>query len=354
MLNFIREELRKKILFPLKIKRWTGDVVEQFKKTPEKRIIVFQTPTHSNIGDHAIAEAQYLFISDNFPDYCYIEINQTLMPEFIKKYKQFIRASDILVLHGGGNFGNEYMREENLRRMVVSEFPENKIVIFPQTIYYSEDELGKSELKKTKELFINHKKLILTAREQVSYDLMKTYFPTNKVILTPDIVLYLSKNYLFERQYGLEVIRADQESILSNRAKDEIHTLLEDNFEEVIVSDMHIENYGKAYTSKQRAPIVENKFRQFARAKLAITDRLHGMVFATVTGTPCIVFSNYNQKVSGTHRWIKDLPYIKFVDTFEQAKSAFEELKELPSYESYSSDTLKFKYQPLIDVIRAS
>lgn len=353
MLNLLREELRKK-LFPLKLQRWVNRLGHRLKKTNGKRIVVFQTPTHSNIGDHAIAEAEFLFISDNFPEYECIEINQLVMTSFISKYKQLIRESDVLILHGGGNFGDEYMLEENLRRLVVREFPNNKIVVFPQTIYYSEDEKGQAELKKTRELFAKHNRLILTAREQVSYDLMKTFFPSNKVILTPDIVLYLSKKYRFDRQYALEVIRTDQESVLGDRVKNAIHALLMDNVERVIVSDMHVENYNKVYTSEQRSQIVESKFQQFAHAKLAITDRLHGMVFATVTGTPCIVFSNYNQKVSGTYHWIKNLEYIKFVDTFDQARNAFEELKKLPNYKTYSPDTLKAKYQPLIEAIYAS
>lgn len=352
MLNIIREGLRKK-LFQMKSHLWLKDVVELLKSAKGKRIIVFQTPTHSNIGDHAIAEAQYLFISENFPDYSYIEINQTLMIDFLRKHKKLIRNSDIIALHGGGNFGNEYMREENLRRSVICEFPENKIVVFPQTIYYSEDEGGQRELKKTQDLFMKHNNLTLTAREQISYDLMRTYFPSNQVILTPDIVLSLSKTYGFDRQYGLEVIRTDRESVLDDEVKEEIHTLLA-TLGKVVVSDMHVDDYAKIYTGKHRVQIVENKFQQFANAQLVITDRLHGMVFAAVTGTRCIAFSNYNQKVSGTYHWIKDLEYIKFVDTLEQAKAAFNELSTLSNYTAFSPDILKSEYQPLIRAIYAS
>ena len=44
-----------------------------------------------------------------------------------------------------------------------------------------------------------------------------------------------------------------------------------------------------------------------------ITDRLHGMVFCAITGTPCIVLSNNHHKVKGTYEWIKHLDYIKYV-----------------------------------------
>ena len=31
------------------------------------------------------------------------------------------------------------------------------------------------------------------------------------------------------------------------------------------------------------------------------------MIFATITNTPCIVFSNYNYKVEGVYQWIKNV-----------------------------------------------
>ena len=50
-------------------------------------------------------------------------------------------------------------------------------------------------------------------------------------------------------------------------------------------------------TKENRVEIIMDKFKDFQKSELVITDRLHGMVFCAISGTPCIVFGNYNQKV---------------------------------------------------------
>ena len=64
-----------------------------------------------------------------------------------------------------------------------------------------------------------------------------------------------------------------------------------------------------------------------------ITDRLHGMVFAAITSTPCIALSNYNQKVKGTYEWIKHLPYIRFIEDENDIYKHIDELLKLDPYE---------------------
>lgn len=313
---------------------------------------LFQTPTHSNIGDHAITIAELEFFEKNFPDIVVIEINQTLMTLFINRYSGLIKDKDLIVLNGGGNFGNEYMFEENLRRLVIERYPNNKIIVFPQTIHYSDDEVGKRELNVTQAILDEHENVIITTREEVSFELAKKYFPNNEVILTPDIVLSMSKNYNKERLYALAVIRNDQESILSESMKSIIDKALKHQYDDVVYSDMHVEGNRSVLTSLERKVIVDNKLKQFAGAKIVVTDRLHGMVLAAITGTPCIAFSNYNQKVSGTYNWIKGLDYIKYVENEEEFMAAFEDLIDKDNSYSFNSNKLREYFNPLINVIQ--
>src|SRR5690606_3315814 len=134
------------------------------KTKKESRLFLFQTPAHTNIGDHAIAEAEIVFIKRNFPNRVLIEINQVYHFKIIDYIKANINNHDILLLHGGGNLGNQYMHEERIRRNVIENFNQNKIVIFPQTIYYTLDEIGQKELSITQEIFKEHKDLTLIAR----------------------------------------------------------------------------------------------------------------------------------------------------------------------------------------------
>lgn len=100
-----------------------------------------------------------------------------------------------------------------------------------------------------------------------------------------------------------------------------------------------------------RKEIVEQQLSRFASAKLIITDRLHGMVFAALVGTPCIVFNNYNHKVCGTYDWIKALPYIRLAENY---RSAIEYVSELINMNDQTFDysLLSEYYDQIVELIK--
>lgn len=160
------------------------------------------------------------FLRKAFPDYTLIEIVANRLMHNMKCLEEFCSPEDIFVLQGGGNFGIEYFREEEVRRKIISEFPNNKIIVFPQTIYFGDTELGRAEFKKTQDLYGSHKDLTLVAREKTSYEIMKAGFRNNAVLLTPDIVMSLDiTDPPKERHGALLCIRADKESIFSEQDK---------------------------------------------------------------------------------------------------------------------------------------
>lgn len=64
---------------------------------------------------------------------------------------------------------------------------------------------------------------------------------------------------------------------------------------------------------KERETELHKLWEIFSKSQLVITDRLHGMIFAYITGTPAIVLPNSNFKVEKCYEWIKDCGYIKFI-----------------------------------------
>ena len=64
----------------------------------------------------------------------------------------------------------------------------------------------------------------------------------------------------------------------------------------------------------------------WSRASIVLTDRLHGMIFSAITGTPCVASSNYNHKIKESYEWIKYLPYIKYAENITQAREYIDEL----------------------------
>ena len=315
-----------------------------------KKIILFGVPTHENIGDAAIVIAEEKFIKDNFKDDEYIRVLDTETDKEIERIKNIINENDIILLHGGGNLGDEYIICEERRRKVIQSFPNNKIILMPQSIYFNNTECGRTELEKTKELYEKHKNLHLIAREKTSFDIMKKEFKNVDIILTPDIVMYLNKTKDEERNGAVLAMRKDVEKILTEEQFEKINEAVSKYYEDKIITDTHLGDI-QIYCDI-RENTVEDKLNEFRHAKLVVTDRLHGMIFAAITSTPCIVLGNYNHKIESSYDWLKEQGYIKFVKNVDEIEEKIKAIKNNNKKYCYNNEFAIKQYQKIIDLIR--
>lgn len=69
-----------------------------------------------------------------------------------------------------------------------------------------------------------------------------------------------------------------------------------------------------------------NKLSEYSKAKVVVTDRLHGMIFSAIVGTPCVCIDNVSHKVKNCYSWLKHLDYVFYCenksDFFELLNSA--------------------------------
>ncbi len=304
------------------------------------------TEDFGNLGDHQIAISELEYLSRYFKNI--VEVTAT---EYFKKRNELldqITENNVIFLTGGGNTGNQYPYSTNIRRDVIINWPRNIKVVFPQTIFYTTDSLGKKELLKDKFFYDKSNKLIFVAREKESYDFLRKNFHCDS-LLTPDIVLFSSKNLGSERENKvLTLLRSDVERKLTQKDEDEIKSILDNIFDKVISDDTQ-----KSYDipKENRDNELLSVFKSIASSKLVITDRLHGMVFSAISGTPCIVFQNYNHKVQGTYRWIKNLPYIHLVGDVNEMKKVLETRFYEESY-YYDRTQLNELFDVIISAVR--
>lgn len=300
-------------------------------------IYLLNTPEHGNLGDHAIALAIIEFLKDNYPQLNIIEITAMQYMRTKKILKHKILPENILAITGGGYLGDIWINEERRVREIIQTYNRNYIVIFPQTIAFE----NVAELNLSKSYYSNHPKLFILTRERNSYDLVikEELVPKKQVYCCPDMVMYL-KNYkaVCDRKDVLLCFRKDKELSVSSLFKQKLEEYLELDFEEKVnYTDTVIE---KDINLNKRKKEVEKKLLEFSSAKLVITDRLHGMIFAAVTGTPCIAFDNSTRKVSGVYEWIKDLGYVFFCKSEGEID---EEIKKITW--SILSGNIQSKYQ---------
>ena len=282
----------------------------------QKKIVVFQTPVSGNLGDQAIGYAQKNFIETYYSDYQYVELPVNEVFPNAKNLREILSENDILFINGGGNIGDEYFIEEFTRRFIIKYFSGFNIISFPQTIHFSDTGLGKGSFEKTKQIFNQNKKFQLVARESKSLEIMKRNFSSDKVLYTPDIVLSLDKRKSGVKREGVIIcLRDDIEGRLNENFKITLRKVLKKKFVKTRDFDTDINS---KLNKDTREEALRTIWDAFSSSELVITDRLHGMIFCAITGTPCLVFKNYNHKIKYSHSdWLSKLPNIKFVDNIQ-------------------------------------
>lgn len=284
---------------------------KKYRKENSRQYILFGVPRHGNLGDHAILIAEHQFLKDiGINDVFDIPIEmQNILINTLKKH---VNQNDVIMITGGGFIGSQWMEEENMVRQVLTTFFNNKTIIFPSTIYYKNDENSQKELEIDKKIYTQHKNLIICAREEITYKWIKENYPDIQSLLIPDIVLYLkNENNSSEREnVALLCLRKDIEKNINDEKILRIESTVK-KYCQVKYTDTVVR---KRITEKNRDKELEEKLKEFSKAKLVITDRLHGMIFAAITDTPCIAIGNYNYKVKGVYEWIKNSGYIKFIE----------------------------------------
>ena len=145
-------------------------------------MILIGTPAHGNLGDHAIAEEEKNFIKEYFSEYNLYEIIMPLYNICQEKLKKLITPKDIIIISGGGWMGNLWLHNEITIRNIIKSYLDNNIIVFPQTIFYTNDEEGKKECKITSGYISGHKNLILCLREKNRLNLLETIMYLKKIL----------------------------------------------------------------------------------------------------------------------------------------------------------------------------
>lgn len=340
-----------KITKPL---RKGGQKLRVVKKNMQPlKFYLLGTEDYGNLGDHAIAIAENQFLKHYFPNIELIEVPASQYFSRKEELLSVIRKKDIIIGHGGGNIGNQSPVAESIRRDFIQSWPDNQIIIFPQTICFTNqlDNL-EEEIKKTQEIYNEHNKLTLFVRERKSYNFAKDHFKCH-IHLVPDIVLFMqSHKHLQRKEQILLCLRRDVEKIVTQDEEKSIKKVLNELSGNVCYVDTQ-----KEYniSVNERKEEVDKLLDLMRSSKLVITDRMHGMIFAAITETPCVTLDNYNSKIKGTYEWIKELPYIYFLEDMSQMPkivgklydykpgNEYNNLMKLEKYYKYLAQQIKNK-----------
>ncbi len=297
-------------------------------KAQKVQAILLNTPLYGNIGDHAIAVAEKEILSSmgiSVLDYPWEKRCFNVMAKLTPKDK-------VILVHGGGYIGDLWINEEEKLERILQAFKHHRIIIMPQTVHFDlETAEGREFFERAMQIFSAHPSLTVFLREKISYEFMRKNMPQVYAELVPDVVMMLQPDIKISRSGVLVCLRNDKEKTMAEENRSVLLALLNKHYEKITYSDM-IGNRNIGPEESHR--VVQLKLREFAVSELVITDRLHGMIFAAVTETPCIVLNSRSHKIRGCYEWLKNLGYIRFLNDINTLPDVVEELKAVePVYD---------------------
>ncbi len=322
--------------------KWSLIIWNKFKvrKKNEGLIVFLATPIHGNLGDQAIVYAEKKLISDFYKGKTTVEIPNGCYLAYPGIINRFIHKEDIIIIDGGGNMGTLWKHEDDKIRLIIETYKENKILVFPQTCYYDDCDNAK-RIETNRIAYENAEDLTVMLRDKASFELFNKLFPNTKTLFVPDIVLSLQPDMPKKERKGILLcLREDCEKTVDLQAKSNLLTCLGEfsNFSTLVPYNVN---------EKNRLSELYKKWDQLSGAELLICDRLHAMIFALITKTPCIALDNVSKKVSGTYSWIQNSPYIRMVNSVDEIPGVMAEMNT-----HTNNNDFKYPYE-LLDGIRS-
>lgn len=298
---------------------------KKYKDYGQDTVFILGVPEHGNRGDQAIALSEVKFISEYMPNKQIVLISEMDLYENILLIKLITnKYKNLCIFHGGGNIGEMYSFQENSRLFAVKNLKKARIIIFPQSIDYSENS---ASLSKAKKIYESHNDLKIFTRELQSEKLRKKLFGNCKGDMVPDIVLsYTPKIGEYERKGVIFCTRSDKEKNKNSQsALGELREIAKTVFESVKTVDTYSDEYRCKYEEQIHG--LNKIWKEFKSAELVITDRLHGMIFCAITNTPCIALDNTTGKVGYLYRTWLGNSNILFLSNQDELQNAIDIIK---------------------------
>jgi pyruvyl transferase EpsO len=277
---------------------------------PHSNIYYIDYPVHGNGGDLLIMKGTEAFFREH---HIRVRARYSVL-DFPDKLP--IPKDHIIVLHGGGNFGDLYPAHQQLREQIVAEYSGHRVVILPQTIFYKNE----SAFDRTAAILERHPDLHLFVRDTLSLDMAKDKFKTSCVYLSPDMAHQLwpirsrhvpEKELLYFLRTDIEKT-AEQEHLEASGQGDYLDwSTLYSRVEQKsirVFSGLLRKGSGRLPVSmiwgKYSDYLVKKAVNRFGHYRTVQTSRLHGHILSCLLNKPNLLIDNsYGKNSCYYHTW---------------------------------------------------
>lgn len=295
----------------------------QLKPLIDSDYVFLEIPFYVNPGDIAIWKGTIDFLSE-LPYKCL--------------YTASLRSCDlppitnetIILLQGGGNFGDLYPLNQQFRNSIIEQYPQNKIIVLPQTVHYNSARCVRQDVQ----LMRKHKRLVICARDNRSYKFLKQFHFADDIRLVPDMAFYNNMSDLLpgasdNPKPAVLIKRTDSELLVSQE-------LLNTESRQMDVCDWHLLSLSDSITQAFEDKTANLKPRYYSDYNQFLTtvyfphalrisveqlspyrhiycNRLHAAIISALLNKEITLFDNsYRKNKSFYDTWWKDERTIHF------------------------------------------
>lgn len=172
-----------------KISQLRLTIVNTLKPLIQHKVAIFGLPFHGNIGDSLIALGELQLLRD-------------LNVKIIHRRQLLNTAAPLpklpldctILLQGGGDFGDVWRGIQEERLKIISAYRNNRIIVLPQTVGYSDRAILQSDALRLRDL----PDLYICARDSESFKTLNNNF-CNNILLLPDMAFCINPQILSKR-----------------------------------------------------------------------------------------------------------------------------------------------------------
>ena len=289
------------------------------------QVTYLDIPFYGNVGDLLIMSGTLAFFKKK-------EINVTQKAMYFNFSSAQVNKGNVILFQGGGNFGDIYGPFQRFREKIISECHDNRIVVLPQTIHFSEEK----NYIACCEILSKHPDLHICVRDQRSYELAKKM--TNNVYLLPDMAHQLwpisttpdtSGNKLFLKRRDSELAVNSTLHVDENKVKyfdwcDLVGSGWIFFLSQIAERTMyHMNRLGVngpflnlevSLWLRQADRFVEQAIELFSAYSEVESDRLHAHILSCLMSIPNKIHDNsYGKNSNYIAQWTKDSPLVELV-----------------------------------------
>lgn len=290
--------------------------------TGRRDVALLDVPNQRNVGDSLIWAGERAYLNDLGISLRYECDLRSYNPRSIRT---LLPPDGIVLIHGGGNFGDLWQGHQTLRERIIEDLPDYKIIQLPQSIYFRDSEKARQANK----ILSRHQDLTILLRDTLSLERIADQLPDVKAGFCYDMAFGWSPR----RGLGsptasaalLVIARNDIERTsgllsLSPTAIPGVSLEITDWIGRDDPAMWRVARFGmKGFHT---LPFLQGRIGQSSLRKLlstinlinidtgtalyadkrgAIVDRLHAHILAALLGIPHVVMDNNYQKIKAVY-----------------------------------------------------